>query len=119
MALENCCELFGVDFLVRRDGLRPVLLEVNAIPDLKNTGERLERVIGRLVRGSVDLAFASWFESRSAVVGEKGVLEAGAAAAEGGATDAAIKTAASLGFRHVFKNERKRDWGKARFADEK
>ena len=118
MALENCCELFGVDFLVRRDGLRPVLLEVNAIPDLKNTGERLERVIGKLVRGSVDLAFSTWFSSSEAARGDEkgGIPAAGGEAAA--ATSREEEMAAELGFRHVFKNERKRDWGKARFAED-
>ncbi len=61
MPASNCCEVFGVDFLVEEDTLQPVLLEVNAIPDLKNTGSELEMLIQGLIEGMVRIAFSSWF----------------------------------------------------------
>ena len=61
MPASNCCEVFGVDFLVEEESLQPILLEVNAIPDLKNTGSELEALIQGLVEGMVGIAFSSWF----------------------------------------------------------
>ena len=61
MPVSNCCEVFGLDFLVEEESLKPILLEVNAIPDLKNTGSELEVLIEGLVKGMTRLAFLSWF----------------------------------------------------------
>lgn len=49
MPLPNAFELFGVDMLVQSDTLRPILLEVNAGPDLKQTGSRLRPLIAQML----------------------------------------------------------------------
>jgi hypothetical protein len=48
-------ELYGVDFLVREDWV-PVLLEFNPTPDVRQTGDRLDGMIGTLFEGLVTLA---------------------------------------------------------------
>ena len=45
--LPNAFELFGLDFLVDEQGV-PWLLEVNAFPDFKQTGEELKTLVGGL-----------------------------------------------------------------------
>lgn len=58
--LPNAFELFGVDFMV--DGGGTVwLLEVNAFPDLAQTGEELGGLVGGLLEGVVDVAVGPFF----------------------------------------------------------
>lgn len=45
--MENALEIYGVDFLVDSSG-RPTLLEVNAYPDFKQTGDQLKPIIDTL-----------------------------------------------------------------------
>ncbi|QDZ20185.1 tubulin--tyrosine ligase [Chloropicon primus] len=57
MPLPNCFELFGFDFMLDEDwGLW--LLEANAEPDFKQTGGRLNRIIGDAIKGVYDKAVA-------------------------------------------------------------
>lgn len=59
--LPNAFELFGVDFLVDKDG-NAWLLELNAYPDFAQTGEELkEAVVGRLFEETVDVAVKPFF----------------------------------------------------------
>ncbi len=58
--LPNAFEVFGVDFLVDAEGTA-WLLEVNAFPDFKQTGEELRGLIQGLWEGVVDLAVAPFF----------------------------------------------------------
>jgi uncharacterized membrane protein len=60
MALPNCFELFGFDFLVD-SSLNCFILEANAGPDLKNTGSRLDYVIISLIEGIMANAVDSFF----------------------------------------------------------
>jgi len=64
--LPNAFELYGVDWLIGYDEgspetMQPYLLEVNAFPDLKQTGDKLEPVIQGLWNGIVDVAIAPFF----------------------------------------------------------
>lgn len=52
--LDNCYELFGLDFLLQED-LTPVLLEFNSGPDLDQAGDRLRPIIKALIGGVFDL----------------------------------------------------------------
>lgn len=59
--LPNAFELYGVDFLVDKQG-NAWLLEMNAYPDFGQTGEDLkEAVVGRLFEGTVDVAVKPFF----------------------------------------------------------
>jgi tubulin--tyrosine ligase len=58
--LPNVFEVFGVDFLVDEMGTA-WLLEVNAFPDFRQTGEELRGIVGRLWEGVVDVAVAGFF----------------------------------------------------------
>jgi len=58
--LPNVFEVFGVDFLVDEMGTA-WLLEVNAFPDFRQTGEELRGIVGRLWEGVVDVAVARFF----------------------------------------------------------
>jgi hypothetical protein len=59
--LPNAFELFGVDFLVDEEG-NVWLLELNAFPDFRQTGEELKReVVGRLFEAVVDLGIKPFF----------------------------------------------------------
>jgi hypothetical protein len=58
--LPNAFEVFGLDFLVDAQGT-PWLLEVNAFPDFKQTGEELNEVVEGLWEGVVDVAVAPFF----------------------------------------------------------
>lgn len=60
MALPNCFELYGFDFLVDSD-LNCYILEANAGPDLKNTGNRLDYVIVSLLEGIMANAVDCFF----------------------------------------------------------
>jgi tubulin---tyrosine ligase len=59
--LPNAFEVFGVDFLVDEGGTA-WLLEVNAFPDFRQTGEELRSIVGGLWEGVVDVAVAGFFE---------------------------------------------------------
>lgn len=60
-ATPNAFEVFGVDFLVD-SSLNAWLLELNAYPDFRQTGERLQsEVIGCLFVGVVDVAVTPFF----------------------------------------------------------
>lgn len=48
-------ELYGVDFLVGEDWV-PILLEFNPTPDVRQTGDRLDGIIGTLFEGLLTLA---------------------------------------------------------------
>lgn len=68
--LPNAFELFGLDFMVgvEADGsLNAYLLEVNAFPDFRQTGEELSGVIEGLFEGVVEEAVRPFFGG----VGEK------------------------------------------------
>jgi tubulin--tyrosine ligase len=58
--LPNVFEVFGVDFLVDEMGTA-WLLEVNAFPDFRQTGEELRGIVGRLWEDVVDVAVAGFF----------------------------------------------------------
>ena len=58
--LPNVFEVFGVDFLVDEAG-RAWMLEVNAFPDFRQTGEELKGVVGELWEGVVDVAVGKFF----------------------------------------------------------
>jgi len=58
--LPNAFEVFGVDFLVDGAGT-PWLLEINAFPDFKQTGEELGGVIRGLWEGVLDVAVCPFF----------------------------------------------------------
>ncbi|PMD48426.1 tubulin-tyrosine ligase family protein-like protein [Hyaloscypha variabilis F] len=68
--LPNVFEVFGVDFLVDESG-RAWLLEVNAFPDFRQTGEELRDVVGGLWEGVVDVTIGSFFR-----LGKEGKEEA-------------------------------------------
>ena len=58
--LENAFEVFGVDWLVDERGV-PWLLEVNAFPDFKQSGEALKAVVQGLWTGIVGVAVERFF----------------------------------------------------------
>ncbi|CZT07943.1 related to pig tubulin-tyrosine ligase [Rhynchosporium agropyri] len=58
--LPNAFEVFGLDFLVDETGVA-WLLEVNAFPDFKQTGEELSGLIGGLWNGIVGIAVGGFF----------------------------------------------------------
>lgn len=65
--LPNAFEIFGLDFMVGIEGdggLNAYLLEVNAFPDFRQTGEELSGMIGGLFEGVVDEAVAPFFGAR-------------------------------------------------------
>jgi tubulin--tyrosine ligase len=53
--LPNCFEIYGFDFLVD-ENLQVYVLEANAFPDFKQTGERLEGLITNLFMRTVEKA---------------------------------------------------------------
>ncbi|KAF2660550.1 tubulin-tyrosine ligase [Lophiostoma macrostomum CBS 122681] len=62
--LPNSFEIFGLDFMVGvEDGgdLRTYLLEVNAFPDFKQTGDDLKGLVGGLFEGVVEEAIMPFF----------------------------------------------------------
>ncbi|KAF2727684.1 tubulin-tyrosine ligase [Polyplosphaeria fusca] len=62
--LPNAFELFGLDFLVGVNGngtLAAYLLEVNAFPDFRQTGEELKGLVQGLFEGVVDVGIAPFF----------------------------------------------------------
>lgn len=58
--LPNVFEVFGVDFLVDEKGTA-WLLEVNAFPDFRQTGEGLRDIVRGLWEGVVDVAVGGFF----------------------------------------------------------
>ncbi|CAA94694.1 P-body associated protein Pby1 [Schizosaccharomyces pombe] len=60
--LENCFEIFGVDFLVDCES-QVYLLEVNSYPDFKQTGKNLSNIIENLFSAVVETAIIPFFES--------------------------------------------------------
>lgn len=58
--LGNAFEIFGVDWMVDEKG-QPWLLEVNAFPDFKQSGEELKAVIQGLWNGVVGIAVRGFF----------------------------------------------------------
>ena len=63
--LPNSFEIFGLDFMVGVEGdgdLRTWLLEVNAFPDFRQTGEELKGLVEGLFEGVVDVGIASFFK---------------------------------------------------------
>lgn len=62
--LPNAFEIFGLDFMVGIEGdgsLNTYLLEVNAFPDFRQTGDELSGMIQGLFEGVVDEAIAPYF----------------------------------------------------------
>jgi hypothetical protein len=59
-ALPCSFEIFGLDFLVDASGT-PWLLEVNAFPDFKQTGEDLKDLVHGLFEELVDVAVKPFF----------------------------------------------------------
>ncbi|GMI59437.1 hypothetical protein ScalyP_jg8076 [Parmales sp. scaly parma] len=57
--LDGCFEYYGIDFLVD-ENFDVSLLEVNPSPDFKQTGERLEWLIGGLIEESIDMGIGSF-----------------------------------------------------------
>ena len=58
--LENAFEVFGVDWMVDEKGV-PWLLEVNAFPDFKQSGDALKAVVQGLWNGVVGIAVRGFF----------------------------------------------------------
>ncbi|KAI9830372.1 MAG: hypothetical protein M1826_004795 [Phylliscum demangeonii] len=58
--LPNVFEIFGVDFLVDESGTA-WLLEVNAFPDFKQTGDELKGLVAGLFEDTVTVAVAGFF----------------------------------------------------------
>lgn len=58
--LENAFEVFGVDWMVDEKGV-PWLLEVNAFPDFKQSGEALKAVVQGLWNGVIGIAVRGFF----------------------------------------------------------
>jgi tubulin--tyrosine ligase len=61
--LPNAFEIFGLDFLVDEQGV-PWLLEVNAFPDFRQTGDGLKTLIARLWEGVIDIVVGQFFGAR-------------------------------------------------------
>jgi hypothetical protein len=62
--LPNSFEIFGLDFMVgveNDDELRTYLLEVNAFPDFRQTGDELKGLVGGLFEGVVEEAIRPFF----------------------------------------------------------
>ena len=60
--LPNAFEIFGIDWMVDSAG-EVFLLEVNAFPDFRQTGDELRDLVGKLWDGVVALAVAPFFGS--------------------------------------------------------
>jgi hypothetical protein len=69
LALPNCFELFGFDFLVD-DDFNVHLIEANAFPDFKQTGQRLNNLISVLFEQTVAVAIDPFFTSTSSAFEE-------------------------------------------------
>ncbi|EDU51529.1 Tubulin-tyrosine ligase protein [Pyrenophora tritici-repentis] len=69
--LPNAFEVFGLDFMVSVEedgGLKTWLLEVNAFPDFRQTGDELKGLVEGLLEGVVGVGIGGFF----GVGGEKG-----------------------------------------------
>jgi tubulin--tyrosine ligase len=66
--LPNAFELFGLDYLVDCGGTA-FLLEVNAFPDFKQTGEELRDLVAGLFEDVVDVAVKPFFGAEGGCVG--------------------------------------------------
>ena len=58
--LGNAFEVFGIDWMVDEKGV-PWLLEVNAFPDFKQSGEALKAVVQNLWNGIIGIAVKGYF----------------------------------------------------------
>jgi tubulin--tyrosine ligase len=73
--LPNAFEVFGLDFMVSvEDGstLNTWLLEVNAFPDFRQTGDELKGLLGGLFEGVMDRAVAQFFGCDDGLTEERG-----------------------------------------------
>jgi tubulin--tyrosine ligase len=74
--LPNAFEIFGLDFMVSVEGdgsLRTWLLEVNAFPDFRQTGDDLSGLVGGLFETAVDKAVGPFFGVDEGGAGEDAV----------------------------------------------
>ncbi|KAL2062942.1 hypothetical protein VTL71DRAFT_6014 [Oculimacula yallundae] len=71
--LPNAFEVFGLDFLVDEKGTA-WLLECNAFPDFRQTGEELSDLVGGLWRGVMGKAVGEFFGFEKGGEGEDGDL---------------------------------------------
>lgn len=67
--LPNAFEIYGLDFLVTKDH-HVKLLEVNAYPDFKQTGDKLVSVITNLFDQTIQTAVKPYFDSNALPVGK-------------------------------------------------
>ena len=69
--LPNAFELFGLDFLVDEEGTA-WLLEANAFPDFRQTGEELKDIVQGLFEEVIDIAVKPFFNiDKSAIEGNE------------------------------------------------
>ena len=61
--MPNAFEVFGLDYLVDESG-RAWLLEINAFPDYRQTGEELKDLVGGLWEGVVRVFVGGFFGVR-------------------------------------------------------
>ncbi|KAF3007475.1 hypothetical protein E8E13_004852 [Curvularia kusanoi] len=76
--LPNAFEIFGLDFMVgiEEDGsVNTYLLEVNAFPDFRQTGDELSDMIEGLFEGVVDEAIAPFFGKAAERKGENEMVK--------------------------------------------
>jgi tubulin---tyrosine ligase len=73
--LPNAFELYGVDFLVDAQGV-PWLLEVNAFPDFRQTGDELKGLVRGLFEGVVDEVVKPFFGIDTASKGDRTAADA-------------------------------------------
>ncbi|KAK9793134.1 putative Survival protein SurE-like phosphatase/nucleotidase domain-containing protein [Seiridium cardinale] len=73
--LPNAFEVYGLDFLVDADGTA-WLLEVNAFPDFKQTGDELKQLVEGLWEGVMGIAVGRFFGVKGAEAGKEANGEA-------------------------------------------
>ncbi|KAI1872411.1 uncharacterized protein JN550_004130 [Neoarthrinium moseri] len=95
--LPNGFEVYGLDFLVDAAGT-PWLLEVNAFPDFKQTGDELQGLVAQLWEGVMGVAARRFFGRAE---GERG----------SGAADTDRKEEEASGLVHVRNVDLGRRWG--------
>jgi len=76
--MSNCFEVYGLDFMVDED-LKVHFLEVNPGPDFKQTGDRLQGLIGQLWEQINVIVFDTGLVHPSVMAGEKSHAEVDAA----------------------------------------